>query len=117
MQIGTLDAKALSPHSLTKKLMPGDLLVSYPGFWKHWQGNPSPIPKGITLVSSTSPCTNLLKQTLFEQGVSSLVEIYGSNKALPAVERPKHFSFGDQLPTNEQGKLVDWPITDLDECC
>ena len=25
-------------------------------------------------------------------------------------ERPRAFSFGPELPTNEQGKLLDWPV-------
>lgn len=35
------------------------------------------------------------------------------NEALPAVERPKHFSFGNQIPKDEQGKLVDWSIENV----
>jgi 4-coumarate--CoA ligase (photoactive yellow protein activation family) len=30
---------------------------------------------------------------------------------LTAPERPRAFSFGAELPTNEQGKLVDWPVS------
>ncbi|MBU2708208.1 AMP-binding protein [Zooshikella marina] len=33
------------------------------------------------------------------------------NKFLTAVERPKHFTCGSELPTNEYGKLTNWSIT------
>ena len=80
--IETVDVRGLTAPSLRHQLRTGDLVIGHPAFWRllaqHGQG--TPLPDGVRGVSSTAPCPDALARDLVDQGLESLLQVYGSSE-------------------------------------
>ncbi len=78
----TIDIRGLTAPSLRHQLREGDFVIGHPAFWRlfaqHGQG--APLPLGVRGVSSTAPCPDVLAQALVDQGLESLLQVYGSSE-------------------------------------
>ncbi|SFB78391.1 4-coumarate--CoA ligase, photoactive yellow protein activation family [Marinospirillum celere] len=63
-----------------RKLLPGDLIVGFPYAWKQLARSQKTFPEGIIGLTSTGPCDPKVIEQLHQQGLQSLVEIYGSSE-------------------------------------
>ena len=78
----TVDVRRLTVPALRHQLRRGDLVIGHPTFWRLFaqHGRGTPLPPGLHGVSSTAPCPDALAQELVEQGLESLLQIYGSSE-------------------------------------
>jgi 4-coumarate--CoA ligase (photoactive yellow protein activation family) len=78
----TIDVRGLTAPSLRHQLRKGDLVIAHPAFWRLFaqHGRGAPLPQGVRGVSSTAPCPDALAQGLVDQGLESLLQIYGSSE-------------------------------------
>jgi len=80
----TIDVRGLTAPTLRQQLRAGDLVIGHPTFWRlfaqHGHGAPLPLPLGVRGVSSTAPCPDVLAQGLVDQGLESLLQVYGSSE-------------------------------------
>lgn len=61
-------------------LRAGDLLIAVPELWRYLAGRRQPFPDGVRGVTSTAPCPPGLIAHLREQGLATVLEIYGSSE-------------------------------------
>ena len=66
--------------SSQQKLMPGDLIVSFPVYWQYLNDTISHFPENCCGVTSTSPCKPDLIRSLISKGLCRMTEIYGSSE-------------------------------------
>ena len=80
--VETVDVRGLTAPALRHQLHAGVLVIGHPAFWrlfaKHGLG--TPLPHGVRGVSSTAPCPDALAQGLVDQGLESLLQVYGSSE-------------------------------------
>jgi len=78
----TIDVRGLTAPTLRHQLREGDLVIGHPAFWRLFaqHGRGAPLPQGVRGVSSTAPCPDALAQGLVDQGLESLLQIYGSSE-------------------------------------
>ncbi len=78
----TIDVRGLTAPSLRHQLRKGDLVIAHPTFWRLFaqHGRGAALPQGVRGVSSTAPCPDALAQGLVDQGLESLLQIYGSSE-------------------------------------
>jgi len=79
-EVPVLDVRRHTPQGLARLLQPGDLLVSHPTHWALLAQHGGPLPAGVVGTSSTAPCPPELAQALLAQGLSRLVQVYGSSE-------------------------------------
>jgi long-chain acyl-CoA synthetase len=75
-----LDARGMTPLQLSKKLEPGDLLISFPDWWRMAARSGARFAGSIEGVTSTAPCPADLHLTLLESGIARLTDIFGSSE-------------------------------------
>jgi long-chain acyl-CoA synthetase len=80
LQIPVVDARSLSPSQLVNQLRAGDLVIGHPAFWSAVSRAATTIAADVSGVTSTSPCSPVLANALSEQGLSRLLQIYGSSE-------------------------------------
>lgn len=76
LRLPRLELSAL-PSFLAPRLLPGDLVVSFPLFFKKLL---SPPPPGVGCLTSTAPCPPVVFAELRRLGFTDLTEIYGSSE-------------------------------------
>jgi len=78
----TIDVRGLTAPTLRHQLRAGDLVIGHPTFWRLFaqHGRGTPLPQGVRGVSSTAPCPDALALGLVEQGLQSLLQVYGSSE-------------------------------------
>jgi long-chain acyl-CoA synthetase len=74
-----LDIRYATPQALQRNLRPGDLLVSHPAHWEMMAKYATAIPPGVTGVTSTAACPDRTARALAMNGLSRLLQIYGSS--------------------------------------
>ena len=75
-----VDATRLGAAELTRTLVPGDLVVTFPERWQ-WLERSMPVwPGDVEGVVSTAPCPPDLIAFLCERGLSAMTEVYGSSE-------------------------------------
>lgn len=70
------DAITASHH----QLQAGDLIVAVPEWWQYFAGRRQRLPDGIRGVTSTAPCPPELIQKMLDNGLVSMMEVYGSSE-------------------------------------
>jgi 4-coumarate--CoA ligase (photoactive yellow protein activation family) len=75
-----LDIRYTTPQALQRSLRPGDLLVSHPAHWEMMAKYATAIPTGVTGVTSTAACPDRTSRALAVNGLSRLLQIYGSSE-------------------------------------
>lgn len=63
-----------------RDLQPGDLVVGVPQWWRYFANAHRRIPQGVTGVTSTAACPPSVVRSAIGQGLSSMLEIYGSSE-------------------------------------
>ena len=63
-----------------RKLLSGDLVIGFPYIWKQLARSQQPFPEGVLGLTSTGPCDPQVITTLQQQGLLTLVEIYGASE-------------------------------------
>ncbi|MCL1971874.1 MAG: beta-ketoacyl synthase chain length factor [Endomicrobia bacterium] len=63
-----------------KILRDGDLLVTFPMFLKYFIDMDFKFPKGVTILTSTSPCPDNIFDEMYKRGAEKIIEIYGSSE-------------------------------------
>lgn len=78
----TIDVRGLTSPVLRHQLRAGDLVIGHPAFWRLFaqHGRGTPLPRGVRGVSSTAPCPDVLARDLVDQGLESLLQVYGSSE-------------------------------------
>ncbi|WP_404417990.1 AMP-binding protein [Marinospirillum sp.] len=64
----------------SRNLQAGDLVIGFPFIWKQISRSQQPFPAGVVGITSTGPCDPQIIQQLQQQGLSHLLEIYGSSE-------------------------------------
>jgi long-chain acyl-CoA synthetase len=75
-----LDARSMTPLQLAKKLQAGDLLISFPDWWRVASQSGARFGASIEGVTSTAPCPANLHHALRDAGLARLTEIFGSSE-------------------------------------
>ena len=70
------EALGIAHHGLRKN----DLLIAVPEWWHYLGQSRSPIPAGVTGVTSTAPCPAQVIDSALERGLDSMIEVYGSSE-------------------------------------
>ena len=80
--IEVVDVRLMTPQALTRRMMPGDLVVSHPAHWSLVARHGGALAAGVTGVTSTTPCPVELAVELTRAGggLERLVQIYGSSE-------------------------------------
>jgi 4-coumarate--CoA ligase (photoactive yellow protein activation family) len=78
--VPVLDGRLLTPQGFAKALRPGDLVVSHPAHWSLLSRHGMSFPADVVGVSSTAPCPDALAASLLGQGLSRLLQVYGSSE-------------------------------------
>src|SRR5450830_1690646 len=78
--IELIDARSNMPSSLACKLRSGDVIIAYPDFWHAMMDSGAEIPAGVTGVTSTAPCPDSIANGLVQQGLDTLIQVYGSTE-------------------------------------
>ena len=78
----TVDVRGLTSPVLRHQLRAGDLVIGHPAFWRLFveHGRNTSLPRGVRGVSSTAPCPDVLARDLVDQGLESLLQVYGSSE-------------------------------------
>lgn len=78
----TVDVRGLTAPALRQQLRAGDLVIGHPAFWRLFaqQGRGVSLPQGVRGVSSTAPCPDALARDLVDEGLQSLLQVYGSSE-------------------------------------
>jgi 4-coumarate--CoA ligase (photoactive yellow protein activation family) len=63
-----------------KILHDGDFLVTFPLFMKYLIDMDFKFPKGITVLTSTSPCPDAVIEEIYDRGAEKVIEVYGSSE-------------------------------------
>jgi len=63
-----------------RRLQAGDLLVGHPFLWRELSQQGSSFPEGVVGLTSTAPCDPAVIARLKDQGLSQMLEIYGSSE-------------------------------------
>lgn len=63
-----------------RHLQAGDLVIGFPFVWKQISRSQQAFPAGVVGITSTGSCEPQIIQQLQQQGLSHLVEIYGSSE-------------------------------------
>jgi len=69
------DAIRIAHHELEA----GDLLLGIPEWWQYLASSARPLPGGVTGITSTAPCPPGVINAVLDNGLSSMMEIYGSS--------------------------------------
>ncbi|MEO5816232.1 MAG: AMP-binding protein [Gemmatimonadaceae bacterium] len=75
-----LDVRGSLPSSVAASLREGDLVIGYPDFWQMMARSGVSIASDVVGITSTAPCPDIVAHALTEQGLGSLVHIYGSSE-------------------------------------
>ncbi|CAN5251629.1 hypothetical protein BH11PSE10_BH11PSE10_02670 [soil metagenome] len=77
-----VDVRGLTVQVLRHQLRTGDLVIGHPAFWRLFaqHGRGIALPHGVRGVSSTAPCPDALARDLVDQGLESLLQVYGSSE-------------------------------------
>jgi len=75
-----VDARVLSPGSLTSLLKEGDIIISTPHLWRYFIQSVGSLPDGVHGLTSTAPMPASLSQKLISKGLEQLIEVYGSSE-------------------------------------
>lgn len=116
LNIPLLDLR--SPSSMVREkssqtFRAGDLIVSVPNVWTWLERSTSHWERGIVGVTSTAPCPRSILDSLSNQGLSKLIEVYGATETAGVGVRvwPEaffhlmpHWSY--QIEPEGSGKLV-----------
>ncbi|MFW5825019.1 MAG: AMP-binding protein [Marinobacter sp.] len=60
-------------------LQAGDLVLGIPEWWQYLGRSRTPVPAGVTGVTSTAPCPPGVIRAALEKGLQSMIEVYGSS--------------------------------------
>lgn len=74
------DLRGASPGAVARRLLPGDLVVGFPDFWRTFAPVAGSLPRGITGVSSTAPCPDEVARAVQAAGIERLLQVYGSSE-------------------------------------
>ncbi|MGF1453878.1 MAG: AMP-binding protein [Alphaproteobacteria bacterium] len=80
LDVPVIEGRFLSPGQWTGLLQRGDLIVSSPSFWQYLARSLPAFPDGVAGLTSTAPMPRALADTLTGNGLSRLIEIYGSSE-------------------------------------
>ncbi len=80
MNLSVLDPNLHTPMFLEKILMPRDLIVSFPTYWKYLDATILKFPENTEGISSTEPSDPSIIQALLNKGLNRMSEIYGSSE-------------------------------------
>ena len=80
LDIPVLTLPPIPTQNWQEILKEGDLLVAFPMFLKQFVSLGLPLPKGITVLSSTAPCPDNIIDSLFNLGLDNFIEIYGASE-------------------------------------
>lgn len=80
MNLPVLDLNRNAPVFLEKKLMTGDLIVSFPTYWKYLSDTILKFPEKTEGISSAEPSDPAIIQALLNKGLYRMTEIYGSSE-------------------------------------
>lgn len=58
----------------------GDLIIGFPFIWRQLSRQGARFPAGITGITSTGPCDQLIIRQLQNQGLDHMIEVYGSSE-------------------------------------
>lgn len=78
--IPVLDVRGKLPGSVAALLRPGDLVIGFPEFWAGLLRLAPALPDGVTGVTSTAPCPDMVADGLLAKGLARLVQVYGSSE-------------------------------------
>jgi 4-coumarate--CoA ligase (photoactive yellow protein activation family) len=59
----------------------GDLFIAFPSFLKYLADFDFKFPQDVTILTSTAPCPDELRDKLYENGAERVIEIYGASEA------------------------------------
>ncbi|MBD3307433.1 AMP-binding protein [candidate division KSB3 bacterium] len=79
-EVPVIDGRYLAIGTLAQTLKPGDLIVSFPANWAYLQRSLPCFPSDVWGVTSTAPCDAGLIHALREQGLTQMIEVYGSSE-------------------------------------
>lgn len=102
------EARAASPVSVAGRLMPGDVIVAHPHWWRLLAESGVPLPPAVGL-TATAPCPPAVAQALRGAGLAELIEIYGASETAGIGWRPAGTGPFQLLPAwqpGEDGQLV-----------
>ncbi len=80
LDIPVIEGRFLSPGQWSGALQQGDLIVSSPSYWQYLTRSLPHYRDGVMGLTSTAPMPRTLSDTLATQGLSRLIEIYGSSE-------------------------------------
>ncbi|WP_264051550.1 AMP-binding protein [Methylobacterium flocculans] len=80
LRVPHLDAVRLDAAELSRRLEPGDLLVTFPDRWRWLERSLRAWPPGVEGVVSTAPCPPDLIESLCQSGLAAMTEVYGSSE-------------------------------------
>ncbi|PWF55148.1 4-coumarate--CoA ligase [Massilia glaciei] len=111
-----VDARGWVPAQLARRLLPGDLVLGHPAFWRGVADGAQRMPADVVGVSSTAPCPPALAHALAGCGLAALIEVYGSSETAGVGWRAgpdapfrlfKHWSRDPALPATLSRTLPD----------
>lgn len=75
-----LDARSMTALQLAQKLEAGDILISFPDWWRMAVRSGVQFAASVEGVTSTAPCPADLHVTLRHAGIARLTEVFGSSE-------------------------------------
>jgi len=75
-----IDVRQLTPQALQRTLRAGDLIISHPVHWSLMTRHAIPFPLDVIGVSSTADCPAKVARDLVKNGLSRLLQVYGSSE-------------------------------------
>jgi long-chain acyl-CoA synthetase len=80
LEVESLDVSTWSAARLVSELRPGDLLVTHPTQWKMAANTATDLQYGVVGVSSGGPIDEKVWTQLHKQGLTMLMDVYGSTE-------------------------------------
>lgn len=80
LNVPVVTMAALPTQPWETLLHAGDLVAGFPLFWSYWLRCGNRFPKGVSVLSSTSPCKDEIIQGLLDAGAAGFTEIYGASE-------------------------------------
>ena len=75
-----IDLRGSSVGALPHQLREGDLVVAHPDYWRQLQHLDVALPAQVVGVTSGAPCPDEVARAVRAQGVSRLVQVFGSSE-------------------------------------
>ena len=78
--VESIDVRGLSPNALSSMMIPGDLVLGFPEFWKCIEEAGVEFSEDIIGVNSTGPCPEHVGISLLNRGLCVFYEVYGASE-------------------------------------